>query len=492
MSGRLPFRAGDLRQNQPAPRGAEGVLSVSALAGVLESAIRAGTPPTVRVLGEVSGFRERTHWYFDLKDAGAVVQCVLFASSARKLGFVPEPGQEVIATGRVDYYAKSGKVSLIATKLEPVGAGALDLAYQKLVEELRALGWFAEERKRPLPVFPRRVAVVTSRSSAALQDVLDTARRRCAAVDILTVDVRVQGDGAASEIVSALAYLGAEHERLGLDAVLLTRGGGSKEDLWCFNERTVAEAIVGCPIPVVAAIGHETDTTIAELVADLRAATPTQAAMRLFPDADALTEQIDRQASRLRTAMRRRTDRASSELNALGSRPIFRRPAELASPHRVRLASCASRLTQLVDAGLRTRELRLERAGSRLDRVRPDRLAARLDRQRAARLATLTERLGRVVRARVDRGTLALSSFERELGAVSPLAVLQRGYSVTFDARGNALRSASEVGPGETIQTRLPDGTVRSIVEGEPAKVRPQPPTAAPPPDQMDLFDAGR
>ena len=234
MSGRLPFNAADLRKKQEskqAKSASDGVLSVSALASILDTAIRTGTPPTLRVLGEVSGFRDRTHWYFDLKDANAVVQCVVFAGNARKLGFVPEDGQEVVATGRVDYYAKSGKVSLIATRLEPVGAGALDLAYQKLVEELRGLGWFDAERKRALPIFPRRIAVVTSRSSAGLQDVLDTARRRCAAVEILTVDVRVQGDGAAAEIAKAVSLLSRRHVELGLDAILLTRGGGSKISL---------------------------------------------------------------------------------------------------------------------------------------------------------------------------------------------------------------------------------------------------------------------
>lgn len=492
MSGRLPFNAGELRQNQAGRRDNEGVISVSALAGVLESAIRTGTPPTVRVLGEVSGFRERTHWYLDLKDANAAVACVVFASSARKLGFVPVDGQEVVATGRVDYYAKSGKVSLIATKLEPVGAGALDLAYQKLVEELRALGWFAEERKRPLPFFPRRIAVVTSRSSAALQDVLDTARRRCPAVDILTVDVRVQGDGAGAEIVSAINLLSRLHEQLGVDAVLLTRGGGSKEDLWCFNERAVAEAIVRSAVPVVAAIGHETDTTIAELVADLRAATPTQAAMRLIPDAAALNEQIDRQSSRLRTALRRHSAQARASLAACESRRIFRQPSELAAPYRAQLAASASQLAHLIQSQVRARELRLERLTSRLERVRPDRLAARLERQRSARLATMTERFGRVVHARVDRSRLTLDAAERELGAVSPLAVLQRGYSVTLDEQGRAIRRVASIRPGQSIETRLADGSIRSVVNGQSPQSRPKPPPTEGEPDQMDLFDAGR
>ena len=506
MSGRLPFNAADLRKKQ-AEQGAkptEGVLSVSALASILDGAIRAGTPASVRVLGEVSGFRDRTHWYFDLKDANAVVQCVVFAGNARKLGFVPEDGQEVVASGRVDYYAKSGKVSLIATRLEPVGAGALDLAYQKLVEELRALGWFDDQRKRPLPIFPKRIAVVTSRSSAALQDVLDTARRRCTAVEIMTVDARVQGDGAAAEITRAISLLSRRHAELGVDAILLTRGGGSKEDLWCFNDRGLAEAIVKSAIPVVAAIGHETDTTIAELVADVRAATPTQAAMRLIPDAAALAEQVDRQVSRLLTALSRAASQSRARLRSIESRPIFRRPGELVAIHNAPLDACAQRLEHVARFMFHQQEVRLERLSARLDRIRPDRLASRLDRKRAARLATMTERFQRVTRSQLERSGLALTSVERELSAVSPLSVLARGYSVTFDAAGNAVRKAADLAPGDTIQTRLPDGSVRSVVEGAPTKPRPKPgpkagqrPTAKPERadedgDQMDLFDARR
>lgn len=491
MSGRLPFNASALRQTQE-KEDTDAVLSVSALAGILETAIQAGTPKTVRVLGEVSGFRDRTHWYFDLKDVNAVVQCVVFAGSARKLGFTPEDGQEVVATGRVEYYAKSGKVSLLATKLEPVGAGALDLAYQKLVEELRALGWFDESRKRPLPFFPKRIAVVTSRSSAALQDVLDTARRRCAAVEILTVDVRVQGEGAASEIARAISTLSRTHEAIGVDAIILTRGGGSKEDLWCFNDRALAEAILKSAIPVVAAIGHETDTTIAELVADLRAATPTQAAMRLVPDASALLEQTDRQASRLLTSLRRALSHSRAQVQSIESRPIFKRPGELAAIYRSALENQSKQLEHLLHDRMRRQEIRLERLSARLDRVRPDRLTSRLDRKRAARLATLTERFHRVTHAKLDRAGLALSSAERELAAVSPLAVLRRGYSVTFDTAGNAVRSASQLAPGSTIETRLPDGSVRSVVSGKPAKPRPKPTEGDDGADQMDLFDAGR
>lgn len=499
MSGRLPFRAGDLRSD--APKGApksddpDRPLSVSALAGLIDGAIRECTPPSVRVIGEVSGFRDRTHWYFDLKDAGAVVQCVVFASSARRLPFTPEDGQEVVASGRVDYYAKSGKVSLIATRLEPVGAGAMDVAFQKLVEELRALGWFAEERKRRLPGFPRRVAVVTSRSSAAYQDVLDTARRRMRAVDIVLVDVRVQGDMAAREIVDAVREIGARHIDERLDAIILTRGGGSKDDLWCFNDRDLAQAIIDSPIPVVAAIGHETDTTIAELVADLRAATPTQAAMRLFPDGLALGDQVNRQSARLTTALQSRLRAHQRELHRLGERPFFRRPASILEGPRSRLEADADRMTRQLRERVHRASLRLERLAGRLDRLRPDRVAMRQERARTARLTRAEERLAAAMTHLLTKHESRLEGAGRELAAVSPMAVLERGYSVTLDAEGRAVRSVGQVGAGETIETRLVDGSVRSVVsEGGPGTTKkPRPARRSRPKgndeaDQMDLF----
>lgn len=506
MSGRLPFNAGDLRKDSAKKKpDAEQAITVSALAGLLDAAVREGTPPKLRVIGEVSGFRDRTHWYFDLKDADAVVQCVVFASSARRLGFVPENGQEVIASGRLDYYAKSGKVSLIATRLEPVGAGALDLAYQKLVEELRGLGWFAEERKRALPFFPRRIAVLTSRSSAAYQDVLDTARRRCASVEIVLVDVRVQGEAATPEIAQAIRDVSRLHEKLGVDAMLVTRGGGSKEDLWCFNERVVAEAIAESRVPVVAAIGHETDTTIAELVADVRAATPTQAAMRLVPDAQALGEQVSRQGARLGQSLRRAVQHSGARLDAIQSRPIFRMPGSLVAPMRGEVDALARRAEHALGQRVGRASVRLERLAGRLEQHRPDRVASRMERQIAAKLAGAEQKLVAAIRRRIEKQRDKLLGLGRELGAVSPIAVLERGYSVTLDANGRALRSIGDMKQGDTIETRLADGSVRSVVgESDPSRAPAKPKQTKKAKnsskkqkpgderDQMDLFGGGR
>ncbi len=473
MTGPLfdPSKMSVRRAREAAGAVPERPLSVSSLAELVDRAVRAGLPARVRVAGEVSGFRERTHWYFDLKDAAAAIGCVMFASAAARARFRPEDGQEVVVGGRVEFYARAGKVSLIAESIEPVGAGALDLALKRMVEELRALGYLDPARKRPLPLLPRRVGVVTSRSAAALQDVLVTMKKRCPGVGVLLADVRVQGDGAAAEIAGAIGTLSRHHARLGIDAILVTRGGGSKEDLWAFNERAVADAIFSSRVPVVAAIGHETDVTIAELVADERCATPTQAAVRLTPDGAALRRQVHSSGRRLGAAM---GAAAAEGRHALGSLSTSLR------------ASAAERVH---DAAISA-----ERAGIGLERQRPSAVLARMrERVRGAgvRLAagtrgalTGTDLGALAVRLRRAGGVLTsapadrLGARERQLNAVSPLRVLERGYSVTTGRDGRLVRSVTDAAPGDRLSTRVSDGTIDSMVEGGGPGPAPRPPPA--------------
>lgn len=495
--GRLPFDPDKTRAKRAAaakgdgaPESPDRAWSVSELAARIGDALSRGLPVAVRVEGEVSGLRERTHAYFDLKDAGAVVSCVMFASNMRKSGVTLENGVSLIATGRVEFYAPSGRTSLIVDKVELRGRGALEAQFRALCDELRGLGWFDPARKRPLPTFPRRIAVVTSRTGAALQDVLDTARRRCPAVEILLVDARVQGAGAAGEVARAIRALGEARERLGIDAILVTRGGGSMEDLWAFNEREVAEAIVRSPLPVVAAIGHETDTTIAELVADERCATPTQAAVRLVPDRGDLARQLDSLAGRLQM----RTERAVSW-------------------DRERVSNAEGRLAAGVRTSLRDARVRLLEAGGRLERQRPAAAQARREarwsaalqrlelaaRRRvvAVDLAGLETRLHRVAARRLRDAGRKAHALERELKAMGPFAVLERGYSWTEKAEGGLVRTPGDVAPGDRVVTRLADGSFGSIVEGDgspapaarpkPLARRPRSPRAGGR-GQMDLF----
>lgn len=486
----------------PSP-GAARPLRVSELCTLIDQALRVGVKSPVRVVGEVSNFRDRTHWWFALKDETAVVDCVMFAAAARRAmggGLAPSNGMSVVATGRIEHYAPQGKTQLYVDRLEPVGVGALEQRFRALCEELRRLGYFDAARKKPLPWFPRRVAVVTSKTGAALQDVLDTMRRRCPAVEIALVDVRVQGDGAAEEIAHAIRSLSARREALGVDAILLTRGGGSMEDLWAFNERALADAILECEAPIIAAIGHETDTTIAELVADERAATPTQAAMRLTPDREALLQQ-------LATAQRR--------LQSLASAALHRHDARIRSldPSRAALVR------------IHRARARVEQAGARLARVRPEAVyAARLGRLDDAsrrlreaigrRLTTVNvtatrETLDASWKALVSARAQSVGTLTRALELASPRNVLGRGYSMTFRADGALVREPSDVRPGDALLTHLRAGRVRSIVDGASAdahRIAPRPPSPEPPrprraaaqggegPEhrpQMDLFSRG-
>ncbi|MBM4108867.1 MAG: exodeoxyribonuclease VII large subunit [Phycisphaerae bacterium] len=462
---RLPFDPKKMEQAR-GPKGPDAPLTVSQLALRIDGALKAGMPGSVRVVGEVFGLRERTHWYFSLKDESAVVECVMFAGAARVLGFTPRDGTQVVVTGRIDFYAKGGRVSLIAEKIEPVGAGALELRLRRLIEEIRALGWLDPARKRKPPTFPRRVAVITSRTGAALQDVLATMKKRCPAVGVLVVDVRVQGVGAADEIAEAIRRVGRRHDRLGVDAILVTRGGGSMEDLWAFNERAVAEAIVTCPIPVVAAIGHETDTTVAELVADERGATPTQAAMRLTPDTAALLQQLDALGRRVAGQVRRHLSADRRRLESLAGRPVLADPRELVERGAEDLRNAATGLRAGLRECVARQRRRVDQLALRLERQRPAAVHARLgERVRAA-----GERLRRAGRVLVRERGQRLGALERHLRGVGPIAVLERGFSVTLGADGKALRSVAGVVPGDVLQTRLADGSLKSIVRGDPVR----------------------
>ncbi len=447
----------------PAPASApakESRVSVSQLAALINGALRDGLPARVYVVGEVSGFKDQTHWWFRLKDEGAVIECVMFASAARKHAGRLRDGDEIVARGRVEHYPKQGRTQLYIDRIEPIGAGALEQQFRAMCEELRTLGYFDADRKKPLPIFPKRVAVITSKTGAAVQDVIDTFRRRAPFVPLLIVDVRVQGEGAAIGVAAAIDRIGAEHAALGVDAIILTRGGGSLEDLWAFNERAVADAVLRSPIPIVAAIGHETDTTIAELVADERAATPTQAAMRLAPDRDALAQQVDHHADRLGAIVRRLAAYDAERLRSVARHPFLRDPRSMI----VERAARVDRLERALAAAARSRahreDARLATLSARLARRRPEALLA----ERDARLRESERRLAAAVRGLVVRRRAELAALARTLDATGPINVLRRGYTITTRADGRLVRSPADTEIGDMITTRTADGEFISTV----------------------------
>ncbi|MCC6581194.1 MAG: exodeoxyribonuclease VII large subunit [Phycisphaeraceae bacterium] len=454
----LPFPSPPSRRKSSA----EAPWTVTDLAARIKGALVQGLPTRVRVIGEISNFSQRTHWFFSLKDAGCSIRCVCFASSARRIRFPVEDGLQVVASGRVDFYDAQGQVQLYVDAMEPVGQGELEMRFRALCDELRQLGYFDPERKKPLPAMAQRIAVVTSAQGAALQDVIDTAHRRWSGCELILVDVQVQGQHAAPRIAEVIRRLSKIGPSLGIDAILLTRGGGSIEDLWAFNERAVAEAIAQCRLPLVAAIGHETDTTIAELVADARAATPTQAAMLLVPDAGALRRQVTHVAQRLRLLVQRQSQMAQHRLDAAARHPLLRRPHEPVERADREVRRLAARLREALPRRLESDTHRIASLGKRPGLASPMRL--------------------------VELAKTKLDAASRRLESVGPNQVLRRGYSYTMDAQGLVIRRPGQVSPGSSITTVLAEGRLRSVVQPEEqtpppvviASVSPKPPRHRP------------
>lgn len=440
-------------------------LSVGALSDLIGRTLEESLRGPFRVMGEIANLSKRGHWYFSIKDARAVLPCVMWQSDAGRVAFAPKEGDAVVVTGKIGHYGPQGKTQLYATKMEPQGVGALELRFQQLVTELRAKGYFEDARKKPLPTHPRRVAVVTSATSAALQDVLKTARERRASVEFVVVDVRVQGEGAAEEVARALRALDRERDALLLDAIIVTRGGGSREDLWAFNERVVAEAAFALRVPLIAAIGHEVDTSVIELVADRRASTPTQAVMLLLPDMAALYERHERLARDLRNAMRWSLQARRERVARLERKPALQSPTLRLAEARRSTEHLGGALRGAMSEQFREKRLVLERISARLTQHAP---AARAALARAT-IAAFGPRLSRAATQYLARERVALLHLERRLRSSGPQETLARGYAIVSTADGALVRSVQGVAPGSSLVAQLADGRlemrVASVVE---------------------------
>jgi exodeoxyribonuclease VII large subunit len=456
-------------------------LTVSEVNQAIKDTLEHGVPSPLHVIGEISNLSTPGHWYFSLKDQDAVVGCVAWASSARRFGFTPKVGDQVVVTGHISHYPAQGRTQLYVSAMAPVGAGALEQRFQALCQTLRGLGYFDPETKQPLPLLPRRIAVITSASGAAVHDVIDTARRRSKAVGIVIVDVRVQGDGAADAVADAIGRVDADSARLGIDAILVTRGGGSVEDLWAFNERVVADAAHTCGLPLVAAIGHESDTTVIELVADVRAATPTQAAMRLVPSADELLAQVMHLRDRLRRVTGRTIERRRERLEAVRRAAVFRDPLTIVQRAKDHVHRLQRQRRRIIRSRIGHERLRLQRTVADLRRHG----AAVGDQRR--RIKAQHDRLRRALFVRLPQLRQRLQAQQKLLAGADPQRLLQRGYSITSRRDGGIVRSVDQIGNGDALRTQVSDGVVDSVVSsaGKPARKRRSKGSDA---DQLDLF----
>lgn len=413
--------------------------------------------PQVWVEGEISNLARPAsgHLYFTLKDSQAQVRCALFRQNALKVRQALRDGLAVKVRGKVSLFEGRGDYQMIADAVEPAGDGALRLAFEALKEKLAGEGLFATERKRPLPAHPQRVGIVTSPTGAVIRDIISVFRRRAPQVSLTLVPTAVQGREATAQIVRALALADAQ----GFDALILARGGGSLEDLWCFNEEAVARAVAACKTPIVSAVGHETDVSISDFVADVRAPTPSAAAELLAPDSSGLRQRLEGLERRLLLRMRQLIAHQHLRLDGLTRR--LRHPGERLRQQAQRLDDLEMRLQRALDRQVSQRREHLARLETRLAAQHPGR-ALGLLRQR---LDALAARLPRAMRETLGTRRLELQSQVQTLHAFSPLATLGRGYSILLDERGQAIRSASQTQPGQRLKARLGEGELEVRVE---------------------------
>lgn len=505
---------------QPAPDpSTEARLTVSQLTALVKRAIQRELPSPVHVVGEISNLKQHKsgHLYFTLKDDGSELGCVMWRPAALRLKFAPQDGMEVIATGEIDVFQRAGRYQLYARRLEPKGVGAFELAFRQLHAKLKQEGLFDPACKQAIPPYPRHIAVVTSPTGAAFRDILQTLRRRFPCVTVSILPVTVQGDKAASEITGALDQLNKHNQRLLIDLIITGRGGGSLEDLWAFNEEAVARAIFRSKIPIISAVGHETDVTISDLVADLRAPTPTAAAELAVPDRREVREQIHLKARRLHRAVTHHLAICNNAIASLTHREPFHKPArlvqesaenldrlqttiDLAMSRRLHhwaqwlaklettlhllepkhfLDTLRSRLRTLAHRGrialqrrLQSDERLLHHMDQRLTRASPEKIVL-LTRQR---LEWLERQLAGSVTALLQRYNAGLVSLDKQLQSVSYRRTLARGYSVTrLSDRRTIVTSAASVRRGDVVETETNDGAFQSTVGGKS-------------PEQMSLF----
>lgn len=408
-----PLSSENLQTDQPHS------VSVSELTGHIK-AILEGTFPSIWVAGEISDLsRPRSgHLYFTLKDDHAQIRGVIWRSTAARMKQPIEEGQAVLCFGDVEVYGARGTYQLVVRRVQTQGVGSLQLAFQQLQAKLHAEGLFAAERKKLLPRFPNRIGLVTSPNGAAVRDFLEAAANRWMGVEIIVIPALVQGRGATESILSAIE---AAHRVVPkLDVLVVSRGGGSLEDLWCFNEESVVRAVAKSTIPTVSAVGHEIDITLCDLAADARALTPTDGATRVIPDANLLTRSVADLNRRLQRTINASIESRRTRLNAIASRSALRKPHELVHER--------SRLLDELDARGR-----------------------------------------RAMFAKLKLGRASLATAAAALSALSPLDVLTRGYSVTMNDENEAINNAANVNVGDTIRTRLNQGEIESVVSKKKA-----------------------
>jgi exodeoxyribonuclease VII large subunit len=412
------------------------------------------------VEGEISNFRahDSGHLYFSLKDENSQIRAVMFRSQARLLRFRPENGMHVILRGRVTVFEGRGELQLSAEYLEPKGAGALQIAFEQLKAKLASEGLFDAARKKPVPALPRRIGIVTSPQAAALRDILNILQRRHHTANVLIYPAQVQGEAAPAEIATGVRYF---NRTKGVDVIIVARGGGSAEDLATFNDEGLARVVAGSQIPLISAVGHETDFTIIDFVADLRAPTPSAAAELVIRSRQGVEEQAESLRLRLARAMRYRLLMAKQKLTETAQHGAFARMMDAINQRQQRLDDLRFRLERSELRLIETNRRRWERASAAVRHYDARRVLAGIRRE----LASHSAALGSAVRTVLLRHRSRLDQLERQLRALSPVAILERGYALIFNEKGKLVKDSAQIETGDEISARLARGTLTARVE---------------------------
>ncbi|ABF39284.1 Exodeoxyribonuclease VII large subunit [Candidatus Koribacter versatilis Ellin345] len=414
----------------------------------------------VWVEGEISNFRpaDSGHLYFSLKDESTQLRIVMFRSQARLLKFRPENGLKVIARGKVTLYEGRGELQLMAEYLEPQGAGALQIAFEQLKAKLQAEGLFARERKKPIPALPKKIGVVTSPRGAVIQDILNVLRRRHNSVHVLIFPAQVQGETAASEVASGVRYF---NKAANVEVIIVARGGGSIEDLAAFNDEGLARSIATSTIPVISAVGHETDFTICDFVADLRAPTPSAAAELVIRSKQEVDERLTALSTHLARALRVRLLEYEKKLDRLARHGAFGGMQTAIARRQQRVDDLAFRLSVAQTNVFRQLHRRLDVASTR---VRHHDLRSRFAAEHRE-LSARVEKLAATLRANLMRRRTRIERLAGQLQGLSPISILERGYALVFDAEGRLLKDARQVREGNTIRAQLALGQISAVVK---------------------------
>jgi len=451
----------------PAPQIQRSIWTVQALVNDVRQRVEARYAD-VWVEGEISNLRTAPsgHIYFTLKDGDAQLSIVLFRRQAILLRFQPEDGMAVLVRGRVSVYENRGQLQLIAETAEPRGVGALQIAFEQLKAKLAAAGLFDAARKRPLPAFPHRIGVITAATGAVIHDVVTICARRSSNLGIVIYPAAMQGENCAAEVMAGLRYF---NENSGVDLILIARGGGSAEDLSGFNSEALALAIAESALPVISAVGHETDFTIADFVADLRAPTPSAAAELITDSQHRIEERVAQLSYRLGRAARFQLMHARQQLAALSADSVFARLRQSFSRRQQRVDELRFQLEQTWQLRCREHSLRLRQASDRLNRQDVGRRVTAM----RAQWQQLSQRLAHTPERMLRSRHAVLETASAQLASLSPLAVLNRGYALVFDERGTLLKSADDAPVNSMITTRLAEGELHSKVLQSTRKPRP-------------------